>query len=128
MRESGRRVTAEYQLRRIYIRAPQDGDAAYLGMEIHVVDDKAAQYANLRPAQYHGSIYDVVACKKGHQKPVGEWNSETVIAKGKQIKVILNGETIVLARYMSTEYRTNGLDEMATTLERVCREGRRDLA
>ena len=28
-------------------------------------------------------------------KPVGEWNSQTVIARGKQIKVRLNGTMIV---------------------------------
>jgi hypothetical protein len=77
------------------IRTPRNVDAAYEGMEIQILDDSADVYKNLAPYQYHGSIYDVVACKKGHQKPVGEWNSQTVIAKGKQVKVILNGETIV---------------------------------
>ena len=33
--------------------------------------------------------------RHGHLKPAGEWNSEEIIVKGKQIKVILNGETIV---------------------------------
>src|SRR5258705_4697890 len=43
------------------IRAPYEGDAAYVGMEIQILDDSAPQYADkLRPAQYHGSIYDVV--------------------------------------------------------------------
>jgi len=44
----------------IGIRAPLEGDAAYMGMEIQVLDDNATQYAKLRPAQYHGSIYDVI--------------------------------------------------------------------
>jgi hypothetical protein len=77
------------------IRTPKNVDAAYHGMEIQILDDTADQYKNLAPYQYHGSIYGVVPCKKGHQKPVGEWNSETVIAKGKHVTVILNGETIV---------------------------------
>jgi hypothetical protein len=77
------------------IRAPLSGDAAYVGMELQVLDDTAPQYAKLQEYQYHGSIYGVVAAKRGHQKPVGEWNQQTVIAKGKQIKIILNGETIV---------------------------------
>jgi hypothetical protein len=77
------------------IRTPTKGDAAYVGMELQILDDTAQQYKNLQPYQFHGSIYGVVPAKKGHQKPVGEWNSQTVIAKGKNIKVILNGETIV---------------------------------
>lgn len=77
------------------IRAPLTGDSAYNGMEIQILDDTAKQYANLKPYQYHGSIYGVVPAKRGHQKPVGEWNSEEIICRGKQVKVILNGETIV---------------------------------
>ncbi len=77
------------------IRTPMKGDAAYVGMELQILDDSADVYKNLQPYQYHGSIYGVVASKRGHQKPIGEWNSQTVICKGKQVKVILNGETIV---------------------------------
>jgi hypothetical protein len=79
----------------IGIRAPLTGDAAYVGMEIQVLDDSAEQYKDLKPYQYHGSIYGVAACKRGHQKPVGEWNSQEIICKGKHVQVILNGETIV---------------------------------
>ncbi len=77
------------------IRAPLSGDAAYQGMELQILDDTAAQYATLQPYQYHGSIYGVVPAKRGHLKPVGEWNSQEVVAKGRQITVTLNGETIV---------------------------------
>lgn len=77
------------------IRAPKGGDPAYVGMELQILDDDAEQYKNLKDYQYHGSIYGVVPAKRGHQKKVGEWNSQEVIAKGNHIQVILNGETIV---------------------------------
>ena len=77
------------------IRAPQGCDAAYCGMELQILDDSAEVYKNLKPYQYHGSIYGVAACKRGHQKKVGEWNVQEVVVKGRQVKVILNGETIV---------------------------------
>ena len=64
-------------------------------LEIQVLDDSGAKYTKLRPEQYHGSIYDVVACKRGHQNPVGEWNTEEITADGRHIKVMLNGVTIV---------------------------------
>lgn len=79
------------------IRAPADGDAAYMGMEIQILDEVAAdrgKWGKLRPAQYHGSIYDVVAAKKGALKPVGEWNEQEISAIGRRIKVVLNGQTI----------------------------------
>lgn len=79
----------------IGIRAPLEGDAAYMGMEIQVLDDTAEKYANLQPYQYHGSVYGVVAAKRGALKPVGEWNQEEIIAVGRHIKVVLNGTTIV---------------------------------
>jgi len=79
----------------IGIRAPLAGDAAYVGMEIQVLDDSGSEYTSLRPYQYHGSIYGMVAPKRGFQKPVGEWNSEEIPATGRQITVKLNGTTIV---------------------------------
>ncbi len=80
----------------IGIRAPLEGDAAYMGMEIQILDDGAPRYqGKLRPAQYHGSIYDVIAAKQGFKKPTGEWNHEEITAKGRLIKVELNGTTIV---------------------------------
>lgn len=79
----------------IGIRAPLSGDAAYMGMEIQVLDDGGSQYTSLRPAQYHGSIYDMIPAKRGFQKPVGEWNSEEITARGRHLTVKLNGTTIV---------------------------------
>jgi hypothetical protein len=78
------------------IRYPGSGDTAYVGMcELQVLDDDAPKYAKLDPRQYHGSAYGMVAAKRGHQKPVGEWNVEEVTVKGSTIKVVLNGETIL---------------------------------
>src|SRR6202171_5148454 len=80
----------------IGIRAPLAGDVAYSGMEIQILDDGAPRYqGKLKPAQYHGSIYDVIPAKQGFKKPTGEWNSEEITAKGRSIVVILNGTTIV---------------------------------
>jgi len=77
------------------IRAPLTGNAAYEGMELQILDDTAEQYKDLQPYQYHGSIYGVVPAKRGHLSPIGEWNSQEVIAKGPHIAVNLNGVTIV---------------------------------
>jgi hypothetical protein len=77
------------------IRAPLDGDAAYAGIEIQILDDSGSQYTSLRPAQYHGSIYDVIPATRGSLKPVGQWNSEEITARGRRVTVKLNGNTIV---------------------------------
>lgn len=79
----------------IGIRTPPEGDAAYVGMEIQVLDDGAEIYKGLKPYQYHGSIYGVVPARRGFQKPVGEWNSEEIRVQGRRITVRLNGTVIV---------------------------------
>jgi hypothetical protein len=82
----------------IAIRAPLEGDAAYLGMEIQILDEGAAdrgKWGKLRPEQYHGSIYGVVAAQKGALRPPGEWNTEEITAQGRRIKVVVNGTTIL---------------------------------
>ena len=75
------------------IRYPGTGDPAYTGMcELQVLDDK---YKGIDPRQAHGSAYGMAAAKRGHQKPVGEWNTQEVTVKGSVIKVVLNGTTIL---------------------------------
>jgi hypothetical protein len=78
------------------IRAPLEGDAAYVGMEIQVLDEEAEVYQkmHLKPTQYTGSVYDVFAAKRGFVKRNGAWNTEEIIADGRRIKVTLNGEVI----------------------------------
>jgi HEAT repeat protein len=77
------------------IRTPLQGDAAYGGMELQILDDTAPVYANLQPYQYHGSVYGVIPARKGFQKPVGEWNYQEVEVRGTKIKITLNGTVIV---------------------------------
>jgi len=77
------------------IRTPLTGDAAYAGMELQILDNGAEIYKNLKPYQYHGSVYGVIPAKRGFLNPVGEWNYQEVHAIGNQIKVNLNGETIL---------------------------------
>ena len=77
------------------IRTPTEGDAAYVGMELQILDNEADIYKNLNAYQYHGSVYGVIPAKRGFLKPTGEWNEEVVVAKGSKIKVILNGQVIM---------------------------------
>ncbi|WP_319591473.1 family 16 glycoside hydrolase [uncultured Draconibacterium sp.] len=77
------------------IRAPLEGDAAYVGMELQILDNTAPIYADLEEYQYHGSVYGTIPAKRGFLNPVGDWNTEEVIVNGTKIKVILNGEVIL---------------------------------
>ncbi|MGB8957999.1 MAG: family 16 glycoside hydrolase [Candidatus Aminicenantales bacterium] len=77
------------------VRAPLEGDAAYAGMEIQILEDGSPVYWGLRPYQYHGSIYGVVAARRGFLRPPGEWNAEEVTVKGRRVRVVVNGSTAV---------------------------------
>lgn len=77
------------------LRAPFEGDAAYQGMEIQVLDDPAEQYKNIQPGQHCGSIYQVFPAKQGALKPTGEWNAYEITANGRHVSINLNATTVV---------------------------------
>lgn len=79
------------------IHYPGKGDPAYTGMEIQILDNTHPKYAKLKDYQFHGGLYTLVAAKKGHLKPVGEWNKEIVTVNGPNVKVELNGVVIMEA-------------------------------
>jgi hypothetical protein len=78
------------------VRAPYQGDAAYTGMEIQILDDQHEKYkGKIRSEQHHGSVYDVIPARTGFLKAAGEWNSEEIMMKGSRIRVTLNGVIIL---------------------------------
>ncbi|PCI33312.1 MAG: hypothetical protein COB60_07775 [Flavobacteriaceae bacterium] len=92
------------------IHTPLKGDAAYQGKELQILDNTAAIYANLKPYQYHGSVYGIVAAKRGHLKPLGQWNTEEVIVTSNHIKIILNG-TIIVDANIKDATKNGNLDQ-----------------
>jgi hypothetical protein len=67
----------------------------YSGMELQILDSEAPEYKDLKPYQYHGSVYGYIPAKRGHLKPAGEWNTQEVTANGNRITVKLNGVIIL---------------------------------
>lgn len=70
-------------------------DRAYSGMELQILDNDDPQYHDLKPDQYHGSIYGIAPAKKGFLKKTGQWNTQEVTAIGDDITVKLNGVVIL---------------------------------
>lgn len=77
------------------IRSPLEGRASWDGMELQIIDNEHEKYAELKPWQYHGSVYGIAPAKRGYLNQTGEWNSQEVTVQGRRIKVVLNGETIL---------------------------------
>lgn len=83
------------------VRAPLEGDAAYMGMEIQILDDQHPQYKSwIKPEQHTGSVYDVIPARTGFMKPAGEWNAYEIMMKGRHIRITLN-DVIILDNDLS---------------------------
>jgi len=82
----------------VFIRAPREGDGAYVGMEIQVLDDDTRAYGKLKPEQLTGSIYDVQAATPRATKKAGEWQRMIIRCDGRQVKVTINDQVVVDAR------------------------------
>ena len=92
----------------VLLRAPHRGDPSFAGLEIQLLDDAAPGYRHLKPEQYAGSVYGVIAARRGSARPAGEWNRLGVKLLGPAITVTLNGAQVVASR----------LDEHARARER----------
>ena len=79
----------------IGLRFPPEGDPAYKGMEIQVVDHEVYYRGSSQPQQRTGSIYDEIAASKDVTRPVGRWNSWEITAHGSQVTIVLNGQKII---------------------------------
>ena len=79
----------------IGLRFPPEGDPAYKGMEIQVVDHEVYYRGSSQPQQRTGSIYDEIAASKDVTRPVGRWNSWEITARGSQVTIVLNGQKII---------------------------------
>ena len=80
------------------IHYPGEGDPAYTGMELQILDNSSEKYqGKLKDYQWHGSLYTLAPAKQGFLKPVGEWNFQRVTVRGPRVSVELNGVTILNA-------------------------------
>lgn len=80
----------------IAVRSPNEkGSLVLKGTEIQILDDYADIHKNIKPYQFHGSVYGVVGAKQGAVKPIGEWNEHEITFDGPKVKVVVNGKTVV---------------------------------
>lgn len=89
------RLTLEYKVSAggnsgVFLRALKDGDPAFTGMEVQILDD-----AGKKPDTHStGALYDEVTPGKNKSKPAGEWNAYDITCLGNELRVSLNGEQL----------------------------------
>ncbi len=79
----------------VFIRAPREGNPAFEGSEVQVLDDYADQYAELKPWQFCGSVYATVAPAKRVTLPAEHWQKMRIRAEGNHVQVWLNCVPII---------------------------------
>ncbi|MCA9081686.1 MAG: DUF1080 domain-containing protein [Planctomycetaceae bacterium] len=79
----------------VAIRCADPKNPTFSGMEIQLLDDDAPKYANLKEAQYTGSLYYKVAPQqKAPLSPANQWNTCEIRCVGDQLEVLVNQEMV----------------------------------
>ena len=69
---------------------------AAIGFEYQLLDDKDTTYlGKLKPSQYTGCLYDMIAPKGAVVRPLGEYNSSRILIDGNDVEHWLNGKKVV---------------------------------
>jgi hypothetical protein len=76
------------------LRFPPEGDPAYTGLELQVVDHEVYYRGRSRPEQRTGSIYDEIAAKDA-PAPVERWTAWQITCKGSRVAVVIDGQTVL---------------------------------
>jgi hypothetical protein len=79
----------------VLIRAPHEGNPAYEGLEIQILDDSAPQWRDLQPDRYTGGLYDVQAPSERVGGKAGQWQRTVIGCRGSRVKVAVNRKTVV---------------------------------
>jgi hypothetical protein len=80
----------------VFLRCPLQGNPAYEGLEVQVIDDDATRW-QLREWQHTGAIYGVVPPSRRATRSAGTWESMEITARGSRIAVHVNGFEVVNA-------------------------------
>ena len=88
----------------IFYRGSEDEEAIYwTGPEYQLLDDIKARDNKTRN-HCAGSVYDLYDAPEGHLKPVGEWNTTRIVARGAHVEHWLNGFKMVEYQLWSPDW------------------------
>jgi len=75
----------------VFVRSAAERNPAFTGYEMQICDAPGQAPSKHGPS----ALYDVVAPTENRVRPAGEWNTVTVIARGDQIAVEMNGRRVI---------------------------------
>ena len=75
----------------VFFRSAAEKNPAFTGYEMQIFDAAGAAPSK----QGTSGIYDIAAPTENRVRPAGQWNTVTIIAKGRQIAIEMNGARVV---------------------------------
>ncbi len=89
----------------VLLRVTEQGEHPYdSGLEMQCLDNDRHSDGKL-PSHRAGAAYDLVVPPDNVAKPVGQWNSARIVAKGPKIELYLNGTLTAKLDQSSEEWR-----------------------
>ena len=99
----------------VFCRTPREGNPAYAGFEVQVLDDYDEQYATLKPWQYTGSVYGIAAPSRRVTLPAGTWQRMFIRCEGSKVSVKVNGVPVTEADLSEHQDKVNKHPGVART-------------
>ena len=78
----------------VFYRAPQNGNPALSSVEYQIADN-SRQASQAYPVRRAGAAYGLYPPSADVTRPVGEWNSLRILARGTKVEHWLNGSKVV---------------------------------
>ena len=99
----------------VFIRAPKEGNQWVAGLEIQVLDDYGPKWKNLKPDQFTGAVYAVLAPSERATKKAGEWQTMRIRCSGSKCRVWVNGKQIIKADLSKLAEKTKNIPGLKRT-------------
>lgn len=99
----------------VFIRAPKEGNPWVAGLEIQVLDDYGPKWKDLKPDQFTGAVYAVLAPSERATKKAGEWQTMRIRCSDSKCRVWVNGKQIIKADLAKLAEKTKNVPGLNRT-------------
>ncbi len=90
----------------VFYRATEDEEAAYwTGIEYQILDNDRHPDGKNGPDRHAAAVYGMYAPENAQTKPVGEWNSGRIVARGAHVEHWLNGTKVAEYELWTPEWK-----------------------
>ena len=90
----------------VFYRATEDEEAAYwTGVEYQVLDNDKHPDGKNGPDRHAGAVYGMYPPEGAQTRPVGEWNSGRIVARGAHVEHWLNGTKVAEYELWTPEWK-----------------------